>query len=100
MEAVVGDPFLDDAVHRRGLDFAAEGGRQAGAGVVDQHDEDVRRIGGKPARLNAPLVDRFLHRAAGDARRRRRWERQGILLDCFFVRAHRLYLPDLRSLRG
>ena len=39
------------------------------AGVVDQHDEDVRRIFGQTTRLDAPFVDRLLHRATGGASR-------------------------------
>ena len=51
----------------------------AGPDVVDEHDEDVRRVRRQAARLDAALVDRLLHRAAGDARRRRRRERQDVL---------------------
>ena len=92
MEAVVRDPFLYHTRHCRGFYFSAEGGRQAGTCVVDQNDEDVRGIGRKPSRLNALLINRLLHRATGDARRRSRWKRQGILLGCFVIRAH---LSDL-----
>ena len=88
VEAVERDSSHRDAVHCPGLDFAPEGGRQAGTCVVDQHDEDVRRIRGKPAGFDARLVDRFLHRAARDARRRGRWERKRILPHYFVVRAH------------
>ena len=56
VEAVVRDPFVNNAIHRRGLDLATERGRQGGAGVVDQHDENVRRVGGKPPRRR-PLAD-------------------------------------------
>src|SRR5216684_3596291 len=48
-------------------------------------------------RFIAPLVDRFLHRTAGDARRRCRWERQGILFDCFVSRAHSFF-PSFTTL--
>ena len=51
VEAVVRDPLLDDAIHRRGVHFTAERRRQGGSGVVDEHDENVRRVGRKPARL-------------------------------------------------
>jgi hypothetical protein len=69
VEPVVRDPFPDDTVHRRSLDFTTERGRQGGARVVDQHDENVRRVDGQPPRLNPLLVDRLLHRAPSDAGR-------------------------------
>ena len=89
VEAVVRDPFINNAIHRRGLDLATERGRQSGAGVVDQHDENVRRVGGKPPRRRPWLIDRLLHRAPGDAGRGCGWKRQGILLLQFC-----LYLSD------
>jgi hypothetical protein len=64
MEAVIGDPLANDAIHRAGLHCATERRQQAGAGVIDQHEEDVGRILGKPAGLDTPFVDRLLHRAA------------------------------------
>ena len=79
MEPVVGNPFPDDAIHRRSVYFATKGRWQGGAGIVDQHDENVRRIGGQPARLNALLVDRLLHRAAGNTGRWRRGKWKGFL---------------------
>jgi len=57
MKPVIGDSLADDAVHRAGRHFAPEGGRQAGAGVIDQYDENVGRILGQTTRLDAPLVD-------------------------------------------
>ena len=92
VESVVRDSFLNDTVHCRGLDFAAEGGRQAGSSIVDQHNEDVGGVGGKATRLNTTLVNRFLHRAARNACRWRWGKWQGILLDCFVVGAHLLIL--------
>ena len=50
-------PRLDDAIQRRRVDLAAEGARQRRPGVVDEDDEDVRRILGQAARLDA-LLDR------------------------------------------
>ena len=49
---------------------------QAEADVVEQDDEDVRRVLREMARLDAPLVLRFLQRRRGHARRRRRREGQ------------------------
>ena len=39
--------------------------RQAGAGIVNEHDENVGRVRRQPARLDAAMIDRLLHRAAG-----------------------------------
>ena len=80
VEPVVGDSFLDDAIHRRGLHLAAERRRKGGTRIVDQHDQNVRRIGRKPARRHPLLVDRLLHRAPGNAGRGRRREWKGLLL--------------------
>jgi len=75
VEAVVRDPLLDDAVHRRSMDLATERGGQGGPCVVNQYDENVRRIGWKPARRNPLFVNRLLHRAPSDTGRWRWRER-------------------------
>ena len=85
MKPVVGNSFLDDPVHRRGLHLAAERRRKPWACVVDKHDQDVRRVGRKPARRHPLFVDRLLHRSAGDAGRGRGWEWKGLLLFRFVL---------------
>ena len=76
MEPVVADPLGADPVHRPGGYLAAEGCRQTRAGVVDQHDHDVRRILVQPRRYDARFVRRLLQRPPGNARRWRRRKRQ------------------------
>ena len=97
MEPVVGDAFVDDAVHRRGLHLAAERRRKGGPRIVDENDQNVRRIGRKPARRHALLVDRLLHRAPGDAGRRRRRERKGLLFFRFIFRVSHPSSPILTN---
>ena len=93
MKPVVGDPFFDDSVHRRGLHLAAERRRKAGTRIVDQNDQYVRRICREPARRHPLLVDRFLHRTPSNAGRGRRRERKGLLLFEFFLRVSHPSLP-------
>ena len=97
MEPVVGNSFLDDAVHRRGLHFAAERRRKAGARIVDENDQNVRRVGRKPARRHPLLVDRLLHRSPGNAGRGRRREWKGLLLFGFVLRVSHLSSPVLAN---
>src|SRR5690349_3998611 len=82
MEAVVAHPGLQNALQRRGVHLAAEGAGQPRTRVVDEYDEDVRRVGRKPPRRRSRAVDRLLHRAAGDAARRRGWKRQRVAPSC------------------
>ncbi len=67
VESVVGDALLADSVEGRCVDFAAERRRESGSGIVDEDDQDVRRIGMQTARFDAAPVDRLLHRPSGDA---------------------------------
>ena len=97
MEPVVGNSFLDDAVHRRGLHFAAERRRKCRPRIVDENDQNVRRVGRKPTRRHPLLIDQLLHRAPGDAGRGRWRERKGLLLFGFVLRVSHLFLPVLRT---
>ena len=63
VEAVEGDAALVDAVERRRVDLAAIGARQRRPDIVEEHDEDVRRIGRKSTHRGTRAVDQFLHRS-------------------------------------
>jgi len=52
MEAVVLEPVVRQPFEVRCLAGAAEGARRAEAGVVDQHDQHVRRPFRRPERLD------------------------------------------------
>ncbi len=95
VESIVGNPFLDDAVHRRGFNLASERRRKAGARVVDENDQNVRRVGRKPARRRPLLTDRLLHRAPSNAGRGRRREGKGLLLFRFVLRVSHPFSPSL-----
>ena len=58
------------------MDRAAIGVGKTKAHVVQQDDEDVRRVLGQMVRLHAPMHRRVLQSRLGDAgrRRRREWE--------------------------
>ena len=79
VEPVVPDALAVDPRQRVGPDLPAKGGRQPGSHIIDQHDQNVRRILRQPTRLHSPLVHRLLHRAARDARRPSPRERQHLL---------------------
>ncbi len=67
VEPVVGNALLGDSVEGRRVYFAAERRGESGSGIVDEDDQDVRRIGMQAARLDAPLVNRLLHGSSSDA---------------------------------
>jgi hypothetical protein len=75
--AVVGEAALGDARHVRRRDRAAEGARVAEAGVVDQHEEDVRRaLGRRRSHHQRPVGDRLVEGAAARAAEVRVGDRQ------------------------
>ena len=76
VEPVVPDPLVGEAAEGRRVDRAAEGVGGPEAHVVDQDDQDVRRVLGEVVRLDAPLHGRFLERPPGHAGRGRRRERK------------------------
>lgn len=45
-----------------------------GARIVDENDQNVGRVGRKPARCHPLLIDRLLHGSPGNAGRERRLE--------------------------
>ncbi len=67
VEAVVPDPFTDEALQGRRVDLPSEDIWQRRARVVDQDDQDVRRIVGQAGFGGTRTVDRLLHRPACDA---------------------------------
>ena len=79
VKAVEPDALLVDLRQRVGAHLAAERVRQPRARVIDQHDQDVRRILGQPARLDAVLIRGLLHRPPSTTRRRGRWKRKHVL---------------------
>lgn len=79
MKAIVGNSHVRDAVERGRVNFAAIRGRQAGAGVIKQNDQNVRRVRGQMVRRDAPLVRRVLQGGTGDAGRRSGRKRQHFL---------------------
>ena len=69
VKPIVRNTVTANSVHRRGVDLAAEGGGQCGPGVINEHDENIRRVVGQAARLDPPFVDRLLHCPPRNARR-------------------------------
>ena len=86
VESVEGDALIGEARQRRRVHLAAERVGEAEADVVEQHDQDVRRVGGKVVRLRAPDMLRFLQRrprrARGGDRRKRSTEPRASLTCC------------------
>ena len=74
VKPVEGNPAPVDAVECRCVDLSTIGGRQGGAGIVSQDDDDVGRVGWQTPRCGARTVDRFLHGPVGGASRRLGWE--------------------------
>jgi len=44
VKSIIGDPFVGDPAQRRCVDFAAVSVRLGRADIVNEHDENVRRI--------------------------------------------------------
>ena len=88
VEGVVADPLARDARQRRGMDGPTVGVRQAEAHVVEQDDEDVRGIRGKPVRLHPTLVFGLLQGRPRQARRggRREGQDRAVVRDRFGTR--------------
>ena len=79
VEPVVGDPLFGDLVQGRSVDLAAVSRRLRGADIVDEHDENVRRILRQPFHGRERTVNRLLHRPAGNAAGRFGRKRQDLL---------------------
>ena len=82
VEAVVADAFVAELRKRRRVRETAEGVRHAEAGVVDQHDEHVRRTLRQTIRLDATFVDR-IPASVGPALlaegARRKWQHRAVV---------------------
>ena len=76
MKPVVADAGVRHTRKRGRADHAAVGVGQAESHIVEQHDEDIGRILGQAALVDAPLMLRLLQGDAGNAGRRRRCKRQ------------------------
>ena len=77
MEAVIGQPSLGDPRHGRRIDRAAEGARVAEPGIVDQHQQHVRRVvGRRRGHVDGPVGLRLRQRAADRAPEGRVRDRQ------------------------
>ena len=61
MKAIERNAGICDAAQRRRLDVAAVGARQRWTGVVNQDDDDVRRVGRQPLRYRQRMIGRFPH---------------------------------------
>ena len=61
MKAIVGDPLSGDARQSRGVDLATIGIRLGGTNVVNEENQNVRRILGKMTRGRQRTVGRLLH---------------------------------------
>ena len=100
VELVEGDAVVGEARQCRRVDLAAKRVGQAKADVVEEDDEDVRRVGRKMVRLGAPDMLRFLQRRPGGARgrnRRKRQNRAQRVLDLLSERDGRIFARDDRS---
>ena len=64
MEGVVADPLVGEARQRRRMDRAAEGVGQPEADVIQQDDEDIGRVLGQMACLDAPAMDGSCNRGS------------------------------------
>ena len=60
VELIEGDALVGEAGERRRMDLAAQRVGEAEADVVEQDDQDVRRVCGKMVRLRAPDVLKLL----------------------------------------
>ena len=76
VELIEGDALVGEPRQGRRVDLAAKRVGQAKADIVQEDDENVRRVGRKMVRLSAPDMLEFLQRRPGGARGRHRRERQ------------------------
>ena len=91
------DALIGEARKRRRMNLAAQRVGEAEADIVEQHDQDVRRVGGKMVRLRAPdmlrLLQRRPRRARGGDRRKRQHRSHGVL-DLLRERRARAFARD------
>ena len=100
VELVEGDALVGEARQRRRMDLAAKRVGEAKADVVEEDDEDVRRVGRKMVRLGAPDMLRLLQRRPGGAcgrNRRKRQSRAQRVLDLLSERGGRVFARDDRG---
>jgi hypothetical protein len=77
-DGYLGRAAVDNAVDSSGFALRCRTSPEGGARIVDESDQNVWRLGRKPARPPM-LIDRLLHRSPGNAGRGRWREWKGLL---------------------
>ena len=82
MKLVVTNPLCSKFLERGCFNFTAEHFRDAESCVIEQHDQNVRRVGRQSLWLSRPLHRRILQQRLDDTlhRYRRKWQHTAIIL--------------------